>query len=312
MHDQNFSPTSIDPPVVCPPRNKMRLRLPLNTRLVILAGISAVCVFCDILGPSLFWRSRTFGRWTEELAFIALGCLLAQIGIVSVWCALGDQRFQWRFLCTLVLSIVVSCAYIIGLQVPDYPRSDMPFWAGVLILTVGVGGFLISSVLLKGIGLLTRERLCFAESSERDKQSAPSYSIGYLIGLTTGVAVVVALIRGIMPTEQERMPPGPELVLVILVTLQHAALSILLLSSCTTLVLRERKNWHGLIWIGCILLFALPADLFLMFQYRALRPDSEAVVLLISYLIGFIACSLLFLVVLRVAGYRLQNATIAN
>ncbi len=272
-------------------------------------AVALFCGLCDLAGPSLFWNNWPLGTLREPLAFFALGGLLSQVGVLSVWCALGAQQLQWRFLLTIAGSTMVSGAFVLGLQLPDFPNSDMPTWVGVFVMVTGLVSFLISALIIKLISLLTKERIYRAGVEGDVLTGRSSYSIGYLIGLTTAVAFLLAMVRAVIPAEPGRQPPLQEMLSIIQLLVQHGVLTILILSSCVILVLRMRDNWHGVVWLCLLLIFALPIDLYLMSQQRLFRFNGEAVSFLLCFLVGFSLCSLALIALIRLTGYRLACRT---
>lgn len=273
---------------------------------MVLAMMVFVCILANALVPGLFWHHQRFGTYTEELAFLGVGGLVAQLTVLGVWCALGVPSLKVRGVATTGLAGIVCCSYVIGLQIPDFPTSSMPTWVALFIFGVGMGGFGIVTVGVLLVGWLTGETIRH-RSQRGGSLNSQSFGIGYLIGLTTAIAVVVAAVQAVLPAGDQDRPPASEMWMVLLLSLQHTCYSLLLVVSCVWLVLRTTKNWHAALWLLALLIITAPANLMAMNGYRGIRVNQETVVCLWTYTIGLVLTTLLFLGVIRLNGYQLSR-----
>lgn len=270
--------------------------------------VLVLCLLANLLLPGVFWYST--GNGEQYLAIFAAGGLAAQIGLLALWCAIGVGRFKTRLLVTTFLATLVSCSYLGGLRLPDTSNGGLPLSVGLFILGIGVCGFLLAALMLAGVSWLTGERLVLDRNSmqatsESRKTGDQSYSIAYLIGATTIIAVVIALLKAVLPDRNDNIPTSSEFIEACLNVLQHAVLSILIVTSCTVLALKSVPRGVG--WLAATLLFALPADLLLMTTHQTYgQVTAEVVALLVSYVLGLTTAMLLFLALMRYSGLRLE------
>ncbi|MEM7474070.1 MAG: hypothetical protein AAF483_03700 [Planctomycetota bacterium] len=276
-------------------------------RWSVLGFVILLCFLGNIFLPALFWRHNRFGDATEYLALFASGFLIAQIGMLALWTAIGTQAFQWRFAGTMLLSLFVGATFVLGLQVPDWIQgrtSDMPAFVGIIIFCIALGGLVVASPLMALMTRLSGFRLVEKRDLRKAGSGANSISIIYLIGITTAVALAVAVLRAVMPANGDNGMPF-ETVFMCLFILQTAIYCCLLLMGSALFFLSISRNWLGALLFGLVLFFGLPLNFFILSFHRFVRVNSEMVGMYTCMILGFAIAIFLFNAMLRLTGYKL-------
>ncbi len=243
----------------------------------------------------------------DMIGFVAVGGLVAQLGILSIYMGMGPTSLKVRAIAAMVLAVFVCSSYILGLQAMDWPNpSSLPTFIALLLYGVGLGGFLVASAAMGIFSRLTRIGLR-QSSSASNRAPDQSFSIAYLIVLTTVVALAVTAVRASFPSRSEVGPPPPQVLVILLLSFQHACYSILLILCCAWTVLRRGQHWQGALGLLALLLIAGPANLLLMGSYRVVGLSWEIAGYLWAYTSGLLLTTLIFLVMIRVAGYWLER-----
>ncbi len=235
------------------------------------------------------------------------------MAVLAFWCGLGPGVLKWRVLATALLAFLVSGSFVVGMLLPEWPNSSMPVFVCVYLFGLGLGGFVIAASIFAAIFWLTREYLAFGREKKWREPADASYSIAYLIGLTSAVAVAIALVRAILPAmESMANPPAGEVARVTLVVSQHTLVSTFLVASCAMLILRRDHNWHGVAALAIVLGLAAPASLYCISLYTPRAVDSEMILFYVCYLTGLCLAALAAFYLLRKSDYRLVKGLADN
>lgn len=274
----------------------------------------SICLLLDLFVPSVFWiwydwfprnsRLAYLRDWGETFAFLASGGLAAQLGIVSLWCAVGVGNAKWRVLYCSLAALFISSTFVIGLQIAETP-SSLDVWVAAFLVGIGIVGFFFGAGICKLICWRTGKRICFEQrlSQPDDAVATSSVSISYIIGLTTLVAIAIATLRAVLPQDEGAPPSLSEFISASLVVLQHAGVCVALLLFSTHLVL---GSYVGLSRISLILFMAvitIGVHLRLMNFYE-FTFDMESALWSLAFLAGFVLITSFFLGCLRLFGYR--------
>lgn len=264
------------------------------------AVVAVVCVIANLFLPWVFWDSVS--EWIF-LAMFAVGGLAAQVAVLSVWAGMGAQPLRLRLLHTSLLIGAVCVSYILGLQLPDLPNPGLPRVVAYIIFGIGVGGFCIGATSFFLIAVATKTRI--GHRSEVEQQAHHNgISIAYVIGITTVVAILVAIVPKIMPNREESLSRG-EFTAVSLMCLQHVVFSLASLLLSTWAMLSTKRNlgyWLVLIGMVPILTFA---NLLLLGSYRRVTVDADLIAAVSGFTLGFVVLMNALLGVFRWLGYRI-------
>jgi hypothetical protein len=268
----------------------------------------------DLVVPYLLdqWRwgyTLQASRNRESIACFLSGALAAQLAVLALWAAIGQTRFTIRFLGALFLSVVIAIVFLIGLRIAF---TAPPIFVVFLTLGTAFFGVLISTLIFTLTSLWTKERLQHRSDSKGTsaQPAGGKFSIAYLIGLTTGTALLVAMLKTLVGSFSDQSfggPAVPTIIDICLVTTQYVILCTLIVLCVTQLVLRTQGNAVAALGLLAIVFIATPVHFALLATYRTLRLQNADYFYAGIYLFGFTFFCLLFAAIGRLAGYRLVS-----
>ena len=271
-----------------------------------------LCGLGNLILPTVFAESFSRGILAEMVLMCVLGLLAAQFGAIGVWFGLGAYQFKWRSIFTLLLSLALSCVYVVGLKILD---GGIPVWAIAVVVGIGVGGTLLTGAILLGLRWLSGMHIVDLHASSDDNQAEASrFSIGYLIGLTAAAAISIAIVKLVFRGDDGQLPPARELIEVLLMITQGAIICLIAQVCLLMSIASRRHNFVGLGLLPFILFLAIPANLLAIhLLYPTLNVELDFVLNYFSFMFGFMGLSALFSVLLALVGYRLLwNPPFAN
>lgn len=130
----------------------------------------------------------------EFLLSIFFGSVLGQAGLVLLWAVLGPQQALARWLSSLAVGLVLISAFLCGtLFVSHPPGLDRDMLAFFFLLPLG---FLILQWPLWLFKLATGFQIVReAEAEQAQSRASRQFSVLYLLGMMTVLAVVLGLAR---------------------------------------------------------------------------------------------------------------------
>ncbi len=270
-------------------------------RAAVLFTATLLCILGNIFLPAYFWR-----RNQEYLGLFASGFLIAQVGVLAVWTAIGTQAFKIRFAGTMFFTFLVVATYTLGLQVPDWLHnrlSKMPYMLALVLAAVGFGAVLLTSPIFALIFRFVGLRLVEKRELDRNDTASGPISLGYLIGITTVVGIVLAIFRAVMPEQDDQGMPYTALFFALFFG-QSALYYCLCTTGTTILLLATSRNWHGAVVLA-VAVSALPLNIFLLSFYGRFQISVEHAAMYLSTLIGYGIAISLFALLIRLTGYKL-------
>ena len=171
---------------------RMQTRGPLILLLglaIVAVDLVAVSVVCLQPGPLILWPHPTLGL------FLALVC--AQVSLVATWVGLARRPAPWPAAAAVVVAISAGAllAFALSSEVPSDWFGSLG-WPLVLSLqTIAVVGPLWIAR-LAGTRLVTQEDL--RQAGHTDPDRPVQFSIAYLLGWMTALAIVLGLVRWVL------------------------------------------------------------------------------------------------------------------
>ncbi|MEM7474069.1 MAG: hypothetical protein AAF483_03695 [Planctomycetota bacterium] len=273
---------------------------------IVFGTLVIVCLLGNIFIPGLIWTNRRIGGPTEYLGFFAFGFVIAQIGALALWNAIGPQALRWRLPTSLLLALLAGASYVLGLQVADWMDSRMSAVSvstALAIIAIALGSLLVASAVLSVIMRLLGTKLVTQHEAVEESKSK-RFSITYLIGITTVVALAVTALRAVMPmVDDTNMPYG--LVFIALCTLQTVVYCCLLIMGIAQLFLLPEGNMIGVATMFAVFFVGMPLNMYLLSFHRLFRFDGEVFSMYTAMIVGFIIAMCLFNALLRASGYKL-------
>jgi hypothetical protein len=274
-----------------------------NERRFVL-GIAIAVVLCgNLLLPWLFVGFGSAGNGFM-VAFL-LGFTVAEIGLLSIWCALADQSTHLRWSLTSGILLIGYGLFLVGLklQEPDLQAN----FAAVLLLYV-LATFAGIQMPLWFTRYSLRLRIGLPGESHAQRNSG-RFSIRYLLAATAAIGFIIALVNA----ASVEGTVGGSLVLWLLgllLMLLVAIFAATLCLPCIWLILSERRSTIT-VAANCSILIWLGGPLLVLLILAGAGPDSNAIIfLLVLYAFVFAAGggTAAGMLILRGLEYRLLTA----
>ncbi len=242
-----------------------------------------------------------------QIAFMASGMLVAQFTALAMWCVFGLEKVALRLPMTLGLSLVACCAYILGLNSIDDLEQEL----AIYIFICGIGGYFLACVPMLiaryGGGFRFRLTALVTGSDPTSLHTDTQVSLRYLMGLTTGFAVLLTLLRAIFP-ESSRGGPPSALVLMMLI-LQNAVFTLIWLWACVALFVGSMSRTYRLFVLFGLCALVTPLHLsFMEWFYPMFEIGWNEIFNAYAYAIGFCGYTWLALTLAWVFGIELQRS----
>ena len=225
----------------------------------LLLGFVAVSLAGNAIVPKKF-NGTDWGIGWLQVAFLTSGFLVAEFTCLSMWCVFGLGPFVQRLSITLGLSFLSCFAYIFGLLPSDGHDQSL----AIFIFICGVGGFVVACLPLLIARFFGgyRFRLSSAEAIGQPRRHKSQISLTYLIGLTTGAAILLALFRALVPQDDNGGPPSVLLVLILIA--QNAVFTLFWLWACVVVFSGAIRLPIKLLILLSVCLLVTPIHLWLM------------------------------------------------
>jgi len=145
-------------------------------RVAVIAGLCVLAVVCNLVGPGIFGDVVDTGRFTEHVAFVPVGALVAEVCLLGIWCGLSQQLI---FVYTGLSSLLsIPSVWIAPTEWPHLSASLL--LAGALI----AGPFLV----------LVGTNIIFGEQGTGEMLSGVTC---YEVGLTGTTLTVLLILRSL-------------------------------------------------------------------------------------------------------------------
>jgi uncharacterized protein len=271
--------------------------------LKLLGGFLAVTLVGNVLVPTMF-DNVNWGIGWMQFAFLASGLLVAQFAALALWCVLGVGQVAPRLTVTLGLSCLCCFAFMLGLRLIG--ELEQP--AAIYILVCGVGGFVFACLPLLIARYYGGYRFRLATlglSNDNSLHQLDSQvSLKYLIGLTTGAAVLLALFRAIFPDGSNGGPPSAFVLLMVI--LQNAVFTLLWLWACVALFAGGMSRAMKILVLLGVCVLVTPVHVLLMEWFYPFQIGWTETLNAYAYAIGFSGYTWLTLTLAWLFGIELR------
>ena len=273
----------------------------IRGRNFVLAGLIALAMGANILGPSLFWGVRQ-SEVLQFVAFVALGALVAEVCLLSIWSALGAQAVMLRVPISLGLLIAATCAFLMGLQLPG---DEMPFDSAIGIGATSIMMFCCVQVPLLGVRAKWHRTIDWgAPGSVSIRHESAQFGLRYLLVFTTLVGVLLMMVKQSLPAGRfANSIPLAETIAVMFVIMVFSTLICL---PCVWLALSTGRPLVWLVWLAVVGLAGPPVVVACISAIVSNVPQlARVIATMYCFALGAAGTMLLTLLILRSLGYRL-------
>jgi len=259
--------------------------------------VFAVFAVGNILLPQLFWQMQR--GFTEWLAMFFNGILVSEIAILTLWSALSCMSWASRIAVSFLTLVFIASAFIAGLRLPD---SGLPIQIAIIIYGISVLGFVCLNIPLS-ILRLTRGWKLMGPGDPETSNNQSQFSISFLLGITTMVAILYTIIRVSLPTtSQSGMPPVWQITVVCIV---YTIYSILLLLPSFYLGFGSKRRWAAFIALALQFIFVAPLVIFCLTYFAGIRFNTNDTLDFYAFSLGYVTSIVSVTLGLRACGCRL-------
>lgn len=271
--------------------------------LAIFLALVLLAVLGNIVLTAIFFEDLAF----ESISFfVALGLLVAQPCLLSIWCALGSERVVVRVPAAMGILFILTAVYLKTMHFLD---SSMP-----LEVVFFVGGLVLATTIILQIPLwLFRWLSCQViqlPAASKSSISTNQFGIRHLLISMTIAAIIVAVARATVPSgnlEGPSIPWGQLILFLLYFVITACLLSFLALA----VVFSRRKRWLFTVLLFVFLLACPYGGILVMENTRAFGGMLKLGVqetLNMYIFIGSIAAGIIsVLLVFHAIGYRLEK-----
>ena len=251
----------------------------------------------NILIPQLFWR-MTPGI-TELLAMFFNGILASEIAILTLWSALACIGWASRIAVSFLTLVLMASTCIAGLRLPD---SGLPVHVAIIIYCISIVGFVCHFIPLSILRLTRGWKLTRPGDLETSMKQS-QFSISFLLGITTMVAILYTIVRASLPTAASQgMPPIWQLAVASFV---YTIYSILLLLPSFYLGFGSKHRWLAFIALLLQFLFIAPLIISCLTYFAGIRFDANSTFDFYSFSLGYVTSIVSVTLGLRACCFRL-------
>ena len=258
---------------------------------IVLGVVVIANAACD-----LFLSSNLTGRFPRLLA---MGVLFSQPLFLGAWAAFGPPPAVKRLPLTLIALVVITIAN--GLRSSNLHAEYLE------LLLIEFGIFFASAVVLTIVAKIRRWRISRNDSG--GEQALNRFSLRYLVGLTTMVAILLGVGRILVPTSST--PPSSGSLWDLLLRLAVPCGTILLATfpvlSVPLLVLSTRVNYIAAVAAMLIVWTASFLCAIATIVSYSTEPLQQIVIDIAGLQIAGTAVGIAFALGVRFAGYRLTR-----
>ncbi len=150
-----------------------------------------LAVMANLAGPSLL------PKLSDPLTMMASGALVAEVALLGIWAAVGPSTVVVRLPATVGLLVLLSCAYVAGLQIHN---DRMKVEGAILTIIAATLGFLSVQMPLWIMRAVSMRRITIQSSTELTRQEEWSqFGLKHLIILITGISILLVIVKSSMP-----------------------------------------------------------------------------------------------------------------
>ena len=168
--------------------------------LVILIALFVIAMVGNVYGTLHCLGPGVFGRFDY---FVAMGLLIAQPCLLSIWCALGAQKTVVRGLVSMLMVFLLALVYAKVLENDGAPME----------VTLIVFGFAIGCVVVVQVPLwifrIYSQKVIALPSSGEPELGENQFGISYLLMVTTLVAILTVVGKAAVPESSLSSGPLP-------------------------------------------------------------------------------------------------------
>jgi len=251
----------------------------------------------NILLPQVFWQMRR--GVTEWLAMFFNGILVSEIAILTLWSALASMSWASRIAVSFLTLVFIASTFIAGLRLAD---SGLPIQIAIIIYGISVLGFVCLNIPLSILRLTRGWKLMGPGDSETSKNQS-QFSISFLLGITTMVAILYTIVRASLPTTSESgMPPIWWSIVVCIVLTMY---SILLLLPSFYLGIGAKRRWAAFIALVLQFIFVAPLVIFCLTYFEGIQFYADYTFNFYAFSLGYVTSIVSVTLGLRACGFRL-------
>lgn len=266
----------------------------------LLVGLVAVSLLGNVMLPRFLFGTH-WDSWWMQVAFLASGMLVGQFSSLALWCVLGRGAIAPRVAITFGLNCLSCFSFIFGCQlIVDFNKAQV-----VYIAVGGVGGFLLACLPLLVARFLAGYRF-YPIRENVDILEVPvssQISLKFLIGLTTGIAVLVAMFLSNYRAGSE----SGFVMVVFWLILQNAVFTLSWLWTCVVLFSRAMAMGRKIVTFLCVCFVITPIHLYMISWVPMVEVGWIEVLNAYAFAIGLCAYTWVALMLARTCGFELLS-----
>ena len=217
--------------------------------LIMLVVLVMVAIIGNIFGTIFFFEgTRIF--W--PIFFVALGLLVAQPCLLSIWCALGNERGIWRIPAAMGIVLLLLAIYLKTMEMLD---DSIPWEVIIAISAITLAISLILQIPLWIFRQTTKQVIQLPTDADA-LLASNQFGIKHLLITTTLVAIVLAFVTNAFPESsfQGGTPAGIWMQLILFLVF-FICISCLLTFLALAAIFFETKRGIYLVLLSLFLLF---------------------------------------------------------
>jgi hypothetical protein len=283
----------------------MKHRTIRRLTFLLLIGLFALA---NLLMPGLFWKTGGTGLLFTA-GILCSGGLVAEVCVLAVWGAMAAKPLKHRLPISAGLVLAGACSYILGLQLPDSPNSDMPLVVALVIIGLSLAMYAGLFVPMWIVRCLTGKRIALPSEvfSRPGEQGSAQFGLRYLLMCPVVLSGVIILLQYSLPRDEHPLVGSFVGILeVLFVVAFFMVFAALICSPCIWLVLTEKRRWPWALWLGMVWVGGpWGISTTLAWRFSSSFGTWESLLNIYSFGSGLMVTTLLVLFVFRNLGYRL-------
>ena len=283
-------------------------------RIAALISAPLIVLLANLLGPACFQQTESLSLAMYG-GYLAAGGLVAQPCLLAQWAGFGSQSIMLRWPITWGSLIVVTCAFLQGLQLSLRGQfRPLPMDVVIVVWLASLMTFCIVQTPLWILRGAFGWRIELPDAIQKHAAKRPlQFDLKYLLVLTAVIGALLALIRQSLP----ELPNNRDWWPVIGVFLEVAPFIFVIAALCATLflpclwvALLDNPSW-SLLWLGATLalepigILELAAIAF--GSFGSATANGRMLACMYAFVFGLTLTALGCLLITRALGYRLVS-----
>ena len=273
---------------------------------VVIVALVIFAAFGNFVGTLLFWHFDWMAAplFFKTAFFFALGLLIAQPCLLSIWCVLARQAVIVRVPISLGILFVLICDYILTFRFLD--SGSIP--GEVLIVFLGIPFSIVSAICVP-LWLLRWKNgfsLGIGSQSENEIESS-QFGIRHLFILTTATAIMIPIAQRTFGGASIDSSNAPWFELVSFIALYMMLAWLISMISIAIVFKRETRFRMVALMVIAVFLCPVFVSALLAFSFSSFRWQFDNAVYSVAFALALATGICSVLGIFYRLGYRLQR-----